>query len=204
MNSERREVASRNTSWAQNVAQYLAQHNISPNTISIMSIVFSALSVVPLFMGYMFAPIIVIIGIVLRLLCNLFDGMVAVEHQRSSVIGPLFNEIPDRISDTIFFVAIGYYIAMPELGWACACIAVLTAYIRTLGASVTGQHYFNGPMAKQHRMAVLIAAFSIAQAFISHQHIILQVALYVCTIGSILTCVNRTTHIYHYLKNQPQ
>jgi len=35
-----------------------------------------------------------------RLICNLLDGMVAVEGGMSSPAGPVFNELPDRISDT--------------------------------------------------------------------------------------------------------
>ena len=44
----------------------------------------------------------------LRLLCNMLDGMVAVEGRRSSPNGVLFNEVPDRFEDSIFIVAFGY------------------------------------------------------------------------------------------------
>ena len=34
-----------------------------------------------------------------RLLCNLFDGMVAIAQAKASAKGELYNEVPDRVSD---------------------------------------------------------------------------------------------------------
>ena len=44
-----------------------------------------------------------------------------------------------------------------HLGWAAACGAIATAYIRATGAYLTGHHDFRGPMAKPHRMAAVTA-----------------------------------------------
>src|SRR5439155_982956 len=99
------------------------------------------------------------------LLCNLLDGMVAIEGGLQSKSGDVFNEVPDRVSDALILVGAGYATA-PALGlaWAgalgsaAALLAVLTAYVRALGAALgTGQD-FRGPMAKPHRMAALTAA----------------------------------------------
>ena len=40
----------------------------------------------------------------LRLVCNLLDGLVAVEHAKGSTAGPIWNELPDRFAD-VFFLA---------------------------------------------------------------------------------------------------
>ncbi len=45
-----------------------------------------------------------------------------------------------------------------ELGWLAAIGAILTAYVRVLGTSLGAGTSFVGPMAKQHRMAVLTVA----------------------------------------------
>jgi phosphatidylglycerophosphate synthase len=97
----------------------------------------------------------------LRLICNLLDGMVAVEHGRGGPSGPIWNELPDRIADTLFLVGAGYCafgagldIGQP-LGWAAAVLAVLTAYVRELGRGLGLPADFSGPMAKPHRMAAL-------------------------------------------------
>lgn len=49
--------------------------------------------------------ILCIAGIQLRLLCNLFDGMVAIEGGKKSDVGSLYNEFPDRIADSLLIVA---------------------------------------------------------------------------------------------------
>ena len=94
-------------------------------------------------------------GIQLRLLCNLLDGMVAVEGGRKSKVGVLYNEVPDRVADSLFLVALGYAIAIPWLGWLGALAAAVTAYIRVLGGTFGLAQDFRGPLAKQHRMAVM-------------------------------------------------
>src|SRR6478672_1892595 len=44
----------------------------------------------------------------LRLLANLLDGMVAVASNRTSKLGELFNEFPDRLSDAATLIGLGY------------------------------------------------------------------------------------------------
>ena len=43
-----------------------------------------------------------------RLLCNLFDGMVAIEGGKKSANGDLYNDMPDRFADALFIIPIGY------------------------------------------------------------------------------------------------
>ena len=91
----------------------------------------------------------------MRLVCNLLDGMVAIEGGRKSKVGAIYNEFPDRIADTLFLVPLGYAAGMPWLGWACALLAALTAYVRVFGGALGLAQDFSGVMAKQRRMAAL-------------------------------------------------
>ena len=62
----------------------------------------------------------------LRLLCNMLDGMVAVEGGKGSRTGEIYNEVPDRIADPLLLVPAGYAIGLPygvELGWMCGALA---------------------------------------------------------------------------------
>lgn len=97
----------------------------------------------------------------LRLLCNLMDGMMAVEGGLGTKAGPILNELPDRFSDGMFLVCAGYAVTGPawgaDLGWAAVLLAVLTAYVRALAGSLGATQDFGGPMAKQQRMQVLAA-----------------------------------------------
>ena len=101
----RREIASRNTGWANAVAHKLTQWNVAPNAISLMSIFFSIvgcsllLSSVLLGLNRYIAYILFAGCVQCRLLCNLFDGMVAVEGGKRSPNGDLYNDMPDRFAD---------------------------------------------------------------------------------------------------------
>jgi phosphatidylglycerophosphate synthase len=140
-----------------------------------------------------------------RLLANLFDGMVAIEQGRASAIGELYNEIPDRVSDAFILIGAGYALGSQiELGYLAAIMAVLTAYVRAVGKAITGQSEYIGPMAKQHRMAVLtlfciLSAVIPAQWWMAEITIInvapLGIVLLVIITGSIYTSFRRLKRI---------
>lgn len=204
----RRPIKARGSAWAAAVAGWLVRRGVTPNSISVASIAFSVLAAAglvgttrvqsPWVQGALF--VLSIGGIQGRLLCNLFDGMVAVEGGKKSLAGELFNDVPDRIADPIILVAAGYAAGMEhgvELGWAAAVMSLLTAYARVLGRSVGAGIYFIGPMAKQHRMAVLTtacAAAAVGAHWGWHQWVII-IALGVIILGSIVTVWRRLRRI---------
>ncbi|WP_262421414.1 hypothetical protein [Paraburkholderia sp. UCT31] len=140
-----------------------------------------------------------IVGIQMRLLCNVLDGLVAVEGGKKSPLGALYNEFPDRIADSLILVATGYAAGLPVIGWLAALLAALTAYVRVFGGALGFEQEFLGPMAKQHRMAALTTGCvgALVESFISkgHTHYCLEVALLLITVGSALTCWTRTRAI---------
>ncbi len=171
--SVRRDVSARGTGWARGMAAALARAGVRPNTISLLSVLFAAASglcltrVAGLSGGLRAVPLVgAVVLMQLRLLCNLFDGMVAVEGGAKTKSGEIFNDFPDRISDPVILVCAGYAIRdVPmgiELGWLAGLLAVMTAYARTLAGASGAPQLFLGPMAKQHRMAVLSAVLLIA------------------------------------------
>jgi phosphatidylglycerophosphate synthase len=146
------------------------------------------------------------ICIQLRLLCNLFDGMVAMEGGKASAVGALYNDVPDRIADPLLLIAAGYACTYPELGWLAALLAVLTAYVRLLGASFGLPQDFRGPMAKPQRMAILtLACFAGAAELYWHEttHAI-TIAIGVIALGALLTCARRLWAIAAKLKQGAQ
>jgi phosphatidylglycerophosphate synthase len=169
-NITRRPLKSRDTTWAKTIASRLAGAGIRPNTISVAGTVFAALAGSCFWLaghatsGWHWSVLLILAlcGMQLRLLCNLFDGMVAIEGGFKTKAGELFNELPDRFSDALIFIGAGYSLPefawMRELGWAAAVLAVTTAYVRALGASMGAGRQFAGPMAKQQRMATMTAA----------------------------------------------
>ncbi len=200
-----RPIKARNSRWAVASAAWLVRRDVTPNAISCASIGFAAFAGGAfLALRFVSAPLteaalflLAIAGIQGRLLCNLLDGMVAVDGGKKSRAGDIFNELPDRISDPLIIVPAGYAItSLPygaALGWLAALMAVLTAYVRVLGHAAGTPDFFTGPMAKQHRMAVLTVACALcaAGAFWSLQQPILYVALLIIAVGGAATMVRR-------------
>lgn len=190
----RRPIAARGNAQVQRFSATLARWGVSPNQISLLSIVFAALGAWALLaIASPWGPWLCAAAIVLRLLCNLFDGLVAVEHGRKTPTGALYNEVPDRIADSLFLVALGYAAGLPWCGWLAALLAALTAYVRTLGGTVLPAQDFRGPMAKPHRMWLMVAACALAplEARLNGTAYALQAAVAIIAAGSALTCWTR-------------
>lgn len=208
----RRPLASRQTGWAAAITRWLAKTSITPNQISIASIGFSALAGAS-FWAAGIAQDSVPRAILLiaaaaccqaRLLCNLFDGMVAVEAGKSAPDGGFWNEFPDRVSDTLIFAGIGYGIGWPALGWAAVAMAILTAYVRELGRGCGLSADFSGPMAKQHRMAVatVAALATILEPLWNGRNELLFAALWLVAVGSAITVIRRSWRIVSALRTR--
>ncbi len=191
--ASRRPLASRSNSIAIRIAAALARSAITRNQISLLSMVFALLGAVLLLKPTPLNLIAAAVCIQLRLLCNLLDGMVAMEGGKASAVGALYNDVPDRIADPLLIVAAGYACGYPELGWLASLLAVLTAYIRLLGASVGLAQDFRGPMAKPQRMAVLTLACFAGAAELHWRHSLhaITAAVSVIALGALVTCGNR-------------
>lgn len=200
----RRPLASRQTSWAAAVTSRLAATSITPNQISQIGMLAALLAGGALWwsgngggIGRGLLLILAALFIQLRLMCNLFDGMVAVEAGRGAPDGSFWNEFPDRVSDLLILLGAGLAVADPALGWAAAAMAFLTAYVRELGANCGMGADFSGPMAKQHRMAVITAAclLSVLEPLWGWAGQILTAALWIVAIGAGLTALRRALRL---------
>lgn len=161
--SGRRPLKTRDWPFFKNLAARLARGGATPNAISFASIVFgcaagAALAATSHVDGWAIraCSLAAAAFIQFRLIANLLDGMVAVEGGKGGPTGDLWNEAPDRISDTAIFIGAGYAMGShPTLGFGAAVVALFVAYVRALGASVGAGQIFLGPMAKQQRMFVM-------------------------------------------------
>ena len=139
------------------------------------------------------------VTIQLRLLCNLLDGMLAVEEGFKSKTGDIYNDLPDRVADVLILVGAGYAMrhAYGDARMDAAVLAVFTAYVRVLGGSLGMTQHFIGPMAKQHRMFTLTVAtlLSAAETMFGMPPRAMPIGLGVIVAGSIVTAVRRTERI---------
>lgn len=209
----RREIPQRSTSWARAAAGAVGRTGITPNMISSASVVVAAIGCAALVASgaaiqhsddALRAWLLILAALMmpLRLLLNMLDGMVAVEGGKSSPVGDLYNELPDRLADLLFLAGAGYAIAaLPgglTLGWIAAALAVLTAYVRTLGAAQGLSNRFDGPMAKPRRMWLLMLGclISLLEPVLLvgwglPRGTVLALALAVIALGSLATVVIR-------------
>ncbi|MEO9826897.1 MAG: CDP-alcohol phosphatidyltransferase family protein [Paracoccaceae bacterium] len=208
--SERRPIASRNSKLAARVASGLATRGISPNHISQASMVFAAIAGLAFWAsgvseGFLYGLCLLIaaLGCQIRLLCNLFDGMVAVEGGQGAPDGPFWNEAPDRVADALILVGLGLGAGAPALGWAAAALAIGTAYIRELGSAQGLSADFRGPMAKPQRMALVTGAAIIAIFVpVIFGVSVLKIALWGLVLGTAATILRRSLGMIAALKSK--
>jgi len=161
---DRRPLGARNWNASRIASEWLASHGVAPNLISMGGLV-ASLGAGAALAGsgasdrpapWLLAACLLIL---VRGMCNMLDGMVAVFTGKASPGGELFNEVPDRISDPATLIGAGYACGgSPELGYLAALAAVFTAYVRIQGCALGTKADFCGPMAKTHRMVVIVAA----------------------------------------------
>jgi phosphatidylglycerophosphate synthase len=217
--ANRRPIKQRSSAWAQRLAAWMADGDVNPNLISACSAAFSLLGAALLLVagGSPLLPLraALFIGacacIQLRLVCNLLDGMVAVEHGRGSSTGPIWNELPDRVSDVVLLVAAGYSARLggsllftAAIGWTCAVLALSTAYIRELGRGLGFPADFSGPFAKQQRMMALTLAalVSAAEPLWGWRGLTMLIALAIIALGTLATAARRTVTLARRLSQR--
>jgi phosphatidylglycerophosphate synthase len=200
----RRPLATRDSRWAQRMAAALARSAVTPNQISLISIVFACAGAFALVHASPFALLLAAACVQLRLLCNLLDGMVAIEGGKQSAVGALYNEFPDRVADSALLVALGYAALIPWLGWLAALLAAFTAYVRATGGALGLTQDFRGPMAKPQRMAVLTVACvaGAAELYWNGTRYALLIAAILIAAGSAMTCATRTLAIARALRGR--
>jgi len=199
--SDRRPLKTRSRPCARALASALVKANVSPNSISIAGIGIAFLGGAALFaVGRNWVPTSLFLFLAatcvqFRLLCNMLDGLVALEGGLKSKAGDLFNELPDRLEDTVLLVSAGYAVGSAQLGWFCAALALLTAYIRVLGASLGQPQDYCGPGAKPHRMFLLTVGCLVGIVHFAALHW----ALWTIALATIATVVRRTVRLYQRL-----
>ena len=146
---------------------WLHRRGVTANEITVVAIVFSfgigvlfwEASAVPLF--FLALPI----GLLVRMILNALDGMMAREFGQTSRLGEVLNEVGDVVSDVfIFFPLLKYH---PEsLYWVVAFIvlSVLNEFAGVMGKVLGGQRRYEGPMGKSDR-ALLMGIYGLLASF---------------------------------------
>ena len=165
--TSRRPIASLFRLTAQHAVRLCIRLGIHPDTISYASMVVAAAAG----LCFLFAaerPWLLLVGPVfclIRLWCNMLDGMVALASGQASARGEILNDLPDRVSDVLIFAGLAHGgLGLLPLGYWAAIMALLTAYVGTFGQAVGGRREFGGVMSKPWRMVVVCVGAFVAYA----------------------------------------
>lgn len=184
---------------------------IKANTISYSSVVVSMIGGALLWFSAKTPWLLLLVPVaaILRLYLNMLDGMVAIKAGEANPWGEVVNELPDRISDVVFFVGLAH------TAWAntvlCYWVIIgmlLVTYVGMLGKATGAHRQFGGVMPKPVRMYFLAAAsvlqFVLASspesAAVLFGFSVFDITILFILTGLAQTLVSRTLRIYFELQ----
>ena len=145
----------------------LRRFGISPNSITIFSIFLSFV------ISYFFwnasdnSPyfLIVAFGLLLRMMLNALDGMMARIYNLQSKLGEILNEVGDIISDVaIYFPLILFEFLEIEIAIIFIILSIINEFCGVIAKVISGERRYDGPMGKSDR-AFLIGVICIVYYF---------------------------------------
>ena len=145
----------------------LRRLGISPNSITIFSILLSFV------IAYFFWNtsdnssyfLIVSFGLLLRMMLNALDGMMARIYNLQSKLGEVLNEVGDIVSDVaIYFPLIIFGSLSTEIAIIFILLSVINEFCGLMAKLISGERRYDGPMGKSDR-AFLIGIICIVYYF---------------------------------------
>ncbi len=131
-------------------------HNfgITPNFLTVFTIVFSFFIGYLLFLGIdnKIYLLFVSLGLLIRMMLNALDGMMATTYNLKSKKGEVLNEIGDILSDLAIYFPFIYFNSLSiELIIIFISLSVINEFCGLLAKSISGIRRYDGPMGKSDR-----------------------------------------------------
>jgi len=145
----------------------LRRLGISPNSITVFSILLSFV------IAYFFWNtsdnssyfLIVAFGLLLRMMLNALDGMMARIYNLQSKLGEILNEVGDIISDVaIYFPLILFEFLEIEIAIIFILLSIINEFCGVIAKVISGERRYDGPMGKSDR-AFLVGVICIVYYF---------------------------------------
>jgi len=179
----------------------LKKIGVSPNHITVFTIFFSLLIGYILFLGIYnsFWFIVVALGLLIRMMLNALDGMMANQFNLQSKLGEILNEIGDVISDIAIYFPFLYFEAIKsEYVILFIFLSIINEFCGVLAKLISGSRRYDGPMGKSDR-AFLVGIICIVLFFTDSILIYLD---YVFIIAIFLILISSYFRITKALKNE--
>lgn len=136
--------------------------------------------------------------VLLRLVCNALDGMIAQHTHTARPLGQIYNEFCDRVGDAAILVAATVVSGAGVAGVAALTLVLLASYLGTAAAAAGGTRQYIGVMGKADRMVLLAIAAPVTLAV--HSPAALSGFLIVVAVGALVTLVQRALAIHRELR----
>lgn len=158
----------------QPIVNLLHKLGITPNMITLLAIILS-IAFAGLIMANNQLVIWLPVVLLIRMMLNAIDGMLAKQFQLQSALGEILNELGDIISDIALFIPLGAIFHFPS--WpALAFILLVTIneFSGVLAKAMTGTRRYDGPMGKSDRAfvfsigAIVLITFPTAAMYLSY------------------------------------
>ncbi|HEY3659740.1 MAG TPA: CDP-alcohol phosphatidyltransferase family protein [Candidatus Udaeobacter sp.] len=199
--SSRRPIAAVFRRTGDAATRFCVRHGIHPDAISYLSIVAALIAAICFWKsgGRRWLLIVAPLLCYVRLWLNMLDGLVALAAGKASRRGEILNDLPDRISDIVIFVAVAHSGLMnPFIGYWAAIFSVLTSYVGLFGQALGVQRQFGGIMSKPWRMLALNAGAWLTFFFVPRSFATFTVLDWTCVViiaGCVETIVVRLKRI---------
>jgi CDP-diacylglycerol---glycerol-3-phosphate 3-phosphatidyltransferase len=133
------------------IVPWLARAGVTPNQVTIFTTCL-AIGCASLVLWNHFWLILLPPLMLIRATLNVIDGVLAREHQMTSTLGAILNELADVVFDAVIYLPFGL---LPGVsGYLVVIIVVLSIiseFAGVLGLVVGGQRQYDGPMYKTDR-----------------------------------------------------
>ena len=145
----------------------LRRLGISPNSITIFSILLSFV------ISYFFLKatdntpyfLIVAFGLLIRMMLNALDGMMARIYNLQSKLGEVLNEVGDIVSDVAIYLPLIIFEPLRiEIAIIFILLSVINEFCGLMAKLISGERRYDGPMGKSDR-AFLIGIICIVYYF---------------------------------------
>lgn len=175
------------------ISNGLATAGVTPNQITISALILSFVGglLIATFPAEQWPLILVPFILLVRMILNAIDGMIAREHHQQSALGTFLNEIGDVLSDAFLYLPFVY---ITNVNITLVIVVVILAIISEMAGCVAVQigsgRRYDGPMGKSDR-AFAFGLIALLLGINRKYMYVVNIILIVMTTLLVITIVNR-------------
>lgn len=173
--------------------KFLIRINITPNIVTILALLMSALSGLTIYLFKDNYKILIILPfwLFLRMALNAIDGMMAREFNLKSNLGAILNEVGDILSDIFIYFPLMFMDKSTTLSLVSFLfLAIITEFIGVLMQALGTDRQYQGPMGKSDR-AFAIGGLALFTAFFPSIMVYWNIFFWILGLLATVTCINR-------------